>query len=404
MHALSGVRILEPGQLVAAPFASTLLADFGAEVIKTELPGAGDPARHMAPMTEDGRSIWWKTVSRNKKSVTLDLRQAEGQALFKRLVQEVDVVVENFRPGVMDAWGLGWEELRAINPRLIMARQSGYGQDGPRSRNPAYGMMVEAYGGMTVNNRYADTPPVVTGLCDYIAGLFIAKSIMIALYHRDVHGGPGQLIDNAAAENALRIAGDPALTAIQLGVPHGRRPPAAYPSWPDGALRAPGLFATRDGKYVNLHSGTPGTKIWENFVRGIGRPDFLDEAPYPRGSQARQERGREIERCVRDFFASHTRDEITAFAEAHAVTIAPVQDMDDVMRDPQFAARGVLVEVDDAELGPLTMVGPVPRFSETPGEIRHAGPPLGAHNAEIYQGLLGLSEAELASLKLKKVI
>src|SRR5262249_38362336 len=152
-----------------------------------------------------------------------------------------------------------------INPRLIMVRQSGYGQDGPNSHKPAYGMMVEAYGGLTVNNRYADTPPVVTGLCDYIAGLFIAKSVMIALYHRDVHGGGGQLSDNAAAENALRIAGDPALTAIQLGVPHGRRPQSAYPSWPNEALRAPGLFATGDGKFVNLHSGTPGTKIWENF-------------------------------------------------------------------------------------------------------------------------------------------
>jgi crotonobetainyl-CoA:carnitine CoA-transferase CaiB-like acyl-CoA transferase len=404
MEALAGIRILEPGQLVAAPFASTMLADFGAEVIKTELPGTGDPARHMAPMTKDGASIWWKTVSRNKKSVTLDLRKAEGQEIFRRLVKEVDVVLENFRPGVMDAWGLGWEELRAINPRLIMVRQSGYGQDGPNARKPAYGMMVEAYGGMTANNRYADTPPVVTGLCDYIAGLFIAQSIMIALYHRDVHGGGGQLIDNAAAENALRIAGDPALTAIQLGVPHGRRPPSAYPSWPDEALRAPGLFETRDGKHVNLHSGTPGTKIWENFVNGLGRPDFLDEAPYPKGSEARRARSRGIERFVRDFFASHSRDEIVAFAEAHDVTIAPVQDMDDIIRDPQFAARGVLVQVDDEEMGSLTMVGPVPRFSETPGQVRHAGPPLGAHNAEIYQRLLGMTEADLAALRERKVI
>jgi formyl-CoA transferase len=404
MEALAGLRILEPGQLVAAPFASTLLADFGAEVIKTELPGTGDPARHMAPMTADGASIWWKTVSRNKKSVTLDLRQAEGQEIFKRLAREVDVVLENFRPGVMDGWGLGWEALRAVNPNLIMVRQSGYGQDGPASRKPAYGMMVEAYGGMTANNRYADTPPVVTGLCDYIAGLFIAKSIMIALYHRDVHGGGGQLIDNAAAENALRIAGDPALTALGLGVSHGRRPPATYPSWPDGALRMAGLFETKDGLHVNLHPGTPGTKIWENFARGVGRPDFLDEAPYPKGSEARQARSREIERFVRDWFLAHTREEIVAFADGHDVTIAPVQSMEDVLRDPQFAARGVLVEVEDEELGPLKMVGPVPRFSETPGKIRHAGPPLGANNEEVYAGMLGMSAAELAGLRERKVI
>ena len=404
MQALDGIRILEPGQLVAAPFASTMLADFGAEVIKTELPVLGDPARRMPPMTADGQAIWWKTVSRNKQSVTLDLRKPKGQALFKELVAHVDVVVENFRPEVMDGWGLGWEELRKINPKLIMARQTGYGQSGPYAHRPAYGMMVEAYGGLTHANRYADSPPVVTGLCDYIAGLFIAQAIMMALYHRDVHGGPGQLIDNAAAENALRIAGDPGLTAAALGVMHGRRPQAAFPSWPEGALQMAGLFETRDAKFVNLHPGTPGTSIWANFCRGLGREDFLDEAPYPRGSAERIARGREIERYVRDWFKAHDRDAIVAFADANAVTIAPVQDMADVMVDPQFAHRGAIISVPDAELGPLAMVRPTPILSETPGEVRHAGPALGADNDAIYKGLLGKSQAELDALRAEGVI
>ncbi len=268
MQALEGIRILEPGQLVAGPFASTLLGDFGAEVIKTELPEVGDPARRMAPMTPEGDPIWWKTVSRNKKSVTLDLRKPKGQALFRELVKHVDVVVENFRPEVMDQWGLGWDVLRAINPKLVMARQSGFGQDGPYAKRPAYGMMVEAYGGLTYANRYGDSPPVVTGLCDYIAGLFIAKAIMVALYHRDVHGGPGQLIDNSAAENALRIAGDPHLTSLGLGVQPMRRPPSQYPSWPDGALRMAGLFETGDGKFVNLHPGNSGHSNLGELLQG----------------------------------------------------------------------------------------------------------------------------------------
>lgn len=404
MDALCGIRILEPGQLVAAPFASTLLGDFGAEVIKTELPGRGDPARGLGPFAEDGASIWWKTVSRNKKSISLDLRQPKGQALFRELAKHVDVVTENFRPGVMDKWGLGWEALHAINPKLIMARQSGFGQDGPYSDRPAYGMMVEAYGGMTAANRYADTPPVVTGLCDYIAGLFIAKAVMIALYHRDVHDGPGQLIDNAAAENALRIAGDPHLTAHLLGIPQFQRPGSQYPSWPKGALRMAGLFATADGRFVNLHPGTPGTLIWENFCKGIGRPDFLDEASYPPRSPEREARGREIERFVRDFFLERSRDDIIAFAAEHDVTIAPVQDMADIACDPQFAHRGALIDVEDDEMGTLKMVRPTPILSETPGHVSHAGPPIGANNQEIYQGLLGISDAELASLQEEGII
>jgi crotonobetainyl-CoA:carnitine CoA-transferase CaiB-like acyl-CoA transferase len=404
VDALNGIRILEPGQLVAAPFAAALLADFGAEVIKTELPGRGDPARGLAPFNDTGSSIWWKTVSRNKKSVTLDLRQPKGQAIFRELVKHVDVVLENFRPGVMDGWGLGWEVLREINPKLIMARQSGFGQDGPYSTRPAYGMMVESYGGLTAGNRYSDTPPVITGISDHITGLFIAKAVMVALYHRDVHGGPGQLIDNAAAENTLRLVGDPNITAAALKASYKRMPTSTYPSWPAGALRMAGVFKTRDDKFIAFHSGTPGTSIWENFVRAIGRPDFLDDEPYPAGSEARVTRGREIESCVREFFASRDRADIIAFGAEHDVTIAPIQDMEDILHDPQVAYRGALIQVEDEEMGTLTMVRPTPVLSETPGRVRHAGPKLGAHNDEIYRGMLNMSDEDLAALRGEKVI
>jgi crotonobetainyl-CoA:carnitine CoA-transferase CaiB-like acyl-CoA transferase len=189
-----------------------------------------------------------------------------------------------------------------------------------------------------------------------------------------------------------------------LGIDHGRRPSSQFPSWPKGALRMAGLFATGDGKYVNLHPGSPGTSIWANFCKGAGRPDFLDEAPYPAGSPEREARGREIERFVRDFFAARSRDEIIAFAAENDVTIAPVQDMADIVRDPQFAHRGALIDVADEELGTLRMVRPTPVLSETPGRVSHAGPAIGANNHEIYQGLLGMSDAELASLHEEGII
>lgn len=404
MQALSKIRILEPGQLVAGPFASTLLADFGAEVIKTELPGRGDPARKLPPYNDSGDSIWWKTVSRNKKSVTLDLRKPEGQELFRELVKHVDVVVENFRPGVMEGWGLGWDVLHEINPRLIMARQSGFGQDGPYSNRPAYGMIVECYSGMTAGNRYAESPPAITGISDHIAGLFVAQAVMIALYHRDVNGGQGQMIDNAAAETSLRIAGEPYLTAAAMGAQYGRTPSSTYPSWPEGVLAMPGVYPTRDDKFVALHTGTAGTSIWKNFCEGIGRPDILDDSPYPPGSPERIKRGREIERTVRDWFASHDRDDIVAFADKHAVTIAPIQDMNDVTKDPQFAYRGTLIEVEDDEMGTLTMVRPTPVLSQTPGKVHHAGPKVGANNDEIYKGWLGLGDERLAELQQEGII
>lgn len=402
---LEGIRVIEPGQLIAAPFATNLMADFGAEIIKTEMPGTGDPARKLGPFTPSGQSVWWKTVSRNKKSVTLDLRKPRGQELFKELTKTADVVIENFRPGVMDRWGLAWDDLRKINPRLIMARQSGFGQDGPYATRPAYGMIVEAYGGMTADNRYSDMPPLITGLCDHFAGLSILYAVMFALYHRDVHGGPGQLIDNAASENVLRISGDPAATAHRLGIKQNQgRGRSQFPTWPAGALKSAGVYLTKDERYVTLHSGTAGTSIWENLMKGIGRPDLLDEASYPVGSEQRVERGREVEKTLREFFATKTQAEIIEFATEHDVTIAPIRGMDEILEDPQMIFRKAFIDVPDEELGPLTMVRPTPLFSETPGQVFHAGPALGAHNQEVYGGLLGLSEAEIEALKEEKVI
>jgi len=402
---LKGVRVLEPAVLLAAPFASSLMADFGAEVIKLEMPGSGDPMRQLPPM-HDGKSVWWKATARNKKSATLDLRKEQGQEMFRRLAAVSDVVIENFRPGVMERWNLGWETLHAINPRLIMVRQTGFGQFGPYSQRPAYGMIVESYAGLPDSLGFSDTPPVGSGLGDNLAGLVIVYAIMFALYHRDVHGGPGQLIDNAASESMLRVVGEHRVPAISVGekMPPKRSASAPHMTIGVDSLRVAGMFATADGRWCALHSGTAGTAIWANLMKAMDREDFLDESAYPSGSPERQKRREEIDSAVTAWFASHTRDEIIQIATDHAVTIAPIYNMEDAMADPHFAARQAFIEVEDPDFGPMTMVNVTPRLSETPGAINHTGPSVGAHTEEIYGELLGMSKADIDALRAEGVV
>ena len=400
---LEGVRILEPAQLLAAPFATSLLGDFGAEVIKFELPGEGDRLRSNPPIYK-GESLWWKHTSRNKKSVTLDFRKPEGQELFKRMVPRADVVLENYRTGVMEKWGLGWEDLHRLHPGLIMVRQTGFGQTGPYAERPAFGMIVEAYAGLTDSLGFSDTPPVTSGIGDHLAGLSIAYAIMIALYHRDVHGGPGQLIDNAASETILRLVGEWTIPGAALGVPLRAKRPSDSSSMvgPWGDFRAVGSFLTKDGKWCNF---TPSTRqIWERLVKALGREDFLDEASHERDSDAWQARGQEILEFVRGWFAGHTRDEVIQLFEKFEVPVGPVYDAHDILRDPHYLARETVVDVPDPDLGTLKMVAPLPRFSETPGRIAHAGPRVGQHTDEVYREWLDLSDTELAELRDEKVI
>jgi formyl-CoA transferase len=402
---LKGVRVLEPAVLLAAPFASSLMADFGAEVIKLELPGTGDPMRQLPPMHE-GQSLWWKATARNKKSATLNLRTAKGQEIFRKLAAQSDVVIENFRPGVMEGWNVGWETLHEINPKLIMVRQTGFGQFGPYSSRPAYGMIVEAYAGLPDSLGFSDTPPVGSGLGDNLAGLVIVYAIMFALYHRDVHGGPGQLIDNAASESILRIVGEHRVPAVGLGLPAFPKRPSngAHMSIGVDSLRVAGMFATSDGRWCSLHSGTAGTAIWGNLMKAMGREDFLDETGYPSGSEARKQRRTEIDTAVTEWFGSHTRDEIIKVAEEYAVTIAPIYNMEDAMADPHFAAREAFIDVADPDFGTLRMVNVTPRLSETPGAVQHSGPHVGEHTEEIYGSLLGMGAEEIEALRAEGVV
>jgi formyl-CoA transferase len=395
---LEGVRVLEPAVLFAAPFASTLMADFGAEVIKVELPGVGDPLRATGAI-HAGTSVWWRSAARNKKSLTLDLRKEQGQELFRRLAATADVVIENFRPGVMDGWNIGWKRLHEVNPGLIMVSQTGFGQTGPYSARPAYGMIVESYGGLADTLGYSDTPPVLSVLGDHITGLVICHAIMFALYHRDVHGGPGQHLDNAAVEAILRVVGDSRVPLAGLGLADDPKAPSAEPFMTIlSDLRASGVFQCGDGKWCMLHSGTRGTRIWQNLVGLLGREDFLDETPYPPGSPERARRRTEILDAVKAWFASMPRREVVRIAEENAITIAPIYSVAEAMDDPHLISREMFVDVDDPDVNPLRVVAPVPRFSETPGSVRHGGPRIGQHTDELLEEI-GITPEELRRLR-----
>jgi len=400
---LEGVRVLEPGQLLAAPFATSLMGDFGAEVIHLEMPGVGDGLRALGPFYK-GKSLWWKTTARNKKCITLDLRLPRGQELFKRLAEKSDVVLENFRAGVMEEWGLGWDVLHSINPRLIMVRQTGFGQTGPYARRASFGNTVEAYAGLTNMMGYADTPPVASGLGDHLAALSIVYGTMFALYHRDVHGAPGQLIDNSASESIIRLIGETSVPAAGLGLPQRPKALSTQPAVVGnfGDFRVTGRFKAKDGKWCTIITST--RPIWDRFMKALGREDFLDEASYPEGSPARTARGKEVLDYLTSWFASHTRDEVLDLAEKYEATIGPVYDMPSAMADRHFKARKTFIEVEDPDFGTLQMVNVQPRLHGSPGRIAYTGPSIGKHNDEIYRGLLGLTDPEMDLLKSAKVI
>jgi crotonobetainyl-CoA:carnitine CoA-transferase CaiB-like acyl-CoA transferase len=376
--------------LLAAPFATTMLADFGAEVIKVEIPGTGDPF---------GRR------GRNKKSVTCDLRVPEGQELFKRLVATADILNENFRPGTMERWNLGWETLSAVNPGLIMMRVTGFGQTGPYRHRPAYGMLFEAYGGLTDSLGFADSPPVYGGYGDHFAALVASQAMLIALYHRKVNGGAGQVIDLAATEAILKITGDRNGTDRSRPLGPSAKRTMERPYMPIASdLHPSGVFECADGKWCQLHPGMfPNT--WANLTDLIGRPDLREDDTdrFPVGSVARTDRFFEAADAIKQWILRFPREDVIRMADEHEITIAPVYSVRDAMDDPHFVQRGVFVDIEDREGNVVTQLAPLPHFTETPGRIEHAGPLLGEHNEEIY-GSLGISRHELKDLEARKII
>lgn len=392
---LEGIRILDLGTRIAAPFAATLLAEFGAEVFKVELPGQGDFLRHIGPFDGD-TSLWWAVENRCKKSITLDLRRPEGRELFLRLVPLVDVIVENFRPGTLEEWELDYPRLRAVNPRIILARVSVYGQDGPYSQRPGLDRIGIAFGGLLYLTGYPDRPPVRPGIlvADYLTALFNAFGILLALLHRE-RSGSGQWIDTTLYEAVFRVLEYTAAAYDRLGIVRQREGNRLKNSAPLDN------WETKDGQFVCIVAA--GDVLFRRLVTAMERPELADD---PRFSTlaARVAHAEEINNIVGEWVRQRTAEEVERTLIAADVPVSRVYSIADIFADPHYRARKSLVEVADPVLGPVRMQGVCPRLSATPGRIVRGAPRLGEHNDEVYGELLGLSLAEREQLRKKGVI
>ncbi|MFH8465682.1 CaiB/BaiF CoA transferase family protein [Streptomyces sp. NPDC017991] len=386
---LDGLRVLDLATLFAGPLAATMLGDFGAEVVKVEHPRRPDPSRGHGP-SKDGIGLWWKLLGRNKRTMTLDLSTYGGRDTLLRLAASADVIIENFRPGTLEKWDLGWEELSAANPRLVLARVTGFGQFGPYSRRPGFGTLAEAMSGFAAITGEPDAPPVLPpfGLADSIAGLATAYAVMTALSARD-RTGRGQVVDMAIIEPILTVLGPQPLWYDQLGHVQARTGNRSQNNAPRNTYR------TADGTWVAV--STSAQSVAERVMRLVGRPELVTEPWFASGAD-RARHTDVLDEAVGSWIARHTRaDVIDAFEKAEAA-VAPVQDVRDVMEDPQYAALDSITTVDDPELGPLRMQNVLFRLTDTPGGIRWAGRPHGADTDAVLTEL-GLTEDEITKLR-----
>lgn len=386
---LTGLRVLDLATLFAGPLAATMLGDFGAEVIKVEHPHRPDPSRGHGP-SKDGIGLWWKLLGRNKRNLTLDLSTHGGRDTLLRLAEGADVIVENFRPGTLERWGLGWEELSRANPRLVLARVTGFGQFGPYSRRPGFGTLAEAMSGFAAITGEPDGPPTLPpfGLADSIAGIATAFAVMTALAGRD-RTGEGQVVDMAIIEPILTVLGPQPLWYDQLGHVQPRTGNRSTNNAPRNTYR------TADHAWVAV--STSAQSIAERVMHLVGRPELIEETWFASGA-GRAEHADVLDGAVGAWIARHDRDDVVAQFEKAEAAVAPIQDVRDVMTDPQYAALGTITEVPDPELGPLRMQNVLFRLTGTPGSIRWAGRAHGADTDSVLTEL-GLTPGEIAALR-----
>jgi len=387
---LTGLRVLDLGTVYAAPITAMLLGDWGADVLKVEHP-RGDPARTHG-LSKDGHGLWWKVIARNKRAITLNFGKPAGQDILRRLVAQADVVIENFRPGVLEKWGLGPDELLRINPALVVLRVTGFGQTGPYAERRAFGTLAEAMSGLAHQTGEPDGPPTLPpfGLADGVAGLTGAYAVMLALYHRDAAGGSGQVIDLSLLEPLLLILGPSPSVYDQLGeVPgrHGNRSPNNAPR---------NTYLTRDGRWVAV--STSSLSVAERVLTLVGHPEVTTE-PWFSSAGERVEHADELDGYVASWIAE--RDEADVVSEFNRVgaALAPVYTVADLMNDPHVIARDVVTTVDDEDFGPLRMQNVMFRMSATPGGIDFTGRDLGADNEEVYVKELGHELDRIRALK-----
>lgn len=392
---LAGVRVLELGNMIAAPFCTRILAEFGAEVIKVEDPKGGDQLRQWRKMYK-GTSLWWLAQARNKQSLAVDMRQPQGQEIVRSLAVRADVVVENFRPGTLERWGIGWEALHALHPGLVMVRLSGYGQTGPYKDRPGFGVVGEAMGGMRFVTGYPDQPPVRMGISigDSIAALYGAIGALVALHHRKVNGGQGQMVDLALYEAVFGVMESLVPEFDVLGFVReraGNALPGIVPS---------NTYPTRDGKYVIV--GANGDKIFKRLMQAIGRSDLADD-PALAANDGRVARTAELDAVIGGWCRSHDLEHVLAVLEQAEVPSSKVYDVRDIMADPHYAARGMIEQHTLTDGQSVKLPSIVPKLSATPGRTRWLGPKLGEHTDEVLEAI-GVDAQRRAELRSRGVI
>jgi crotonobetainyl-CoA:carnitine CoA-transferase CaiB-like acyl-CoA transferase len=392
---LAGIRVIDASTVLAGPLAAQILGDFGADVIKIEHPAQGDPLRTHGP-SKDGVPLWWAIVGRNKRSVGLYLGDSDGAAVFLNLVRHADVLIENFRPGTLERWGLGTDVLHAANPGLIVVRVTGFGQDGPYAGRPGFGTLAEAMSGFAAITGEPDGPPTLPpfGLADSIAGISGAVAAVMGLYHRDARNGGGQTVDLAILEPIITALGPQPTVYDQLGIVQEREGNRSHNNAPRNAYR------TKDGSWVAVSASA--TSVAARVMRLVGHPEICAE-PWFASGQERAARADVIDRWVADWIRERTRAEvIEAFDEAEAA-IAPVYDAADLMADEHVRARDIITTVDDPRLGPVRMQNVLFRMSATPGAIRHTGRSLGADTDSVLAEA-GVSPERIAALRERGVV
>jgi formyl-CoA transferase len=392
---LDGIRVLELGQLIAGPFASRLLAEFGADVIKVEPPGTGDPLRKWR-MLHEGTSVWWASQSRNKRSVTLDLRDPEGQAIARRLAAEADVMIENFRPGALEGWGLGWDTLHELNPKLVMLRVSGYGQTGPYRDLPGFGVIGEAMGGLRNLTGEPGRTPVRVGVSigDSLAALHGVIGILLALRHRDQQGGAGQMIDVALYESVFNMM-ESLLPEYSV---FGAVRQAAGSSLP--GIAPSNAYRCRDGKFA-LIAGN-GDSIFRRLMEVIERPDLAADPALAQndGRVANVER---LDAAIGAWTAQHSLDDVLARLNEARIPAGKIYDVADIATDPHYRARDMILDSTLDDGTPVQLPGVLPKLNATPGTVRSRAPALGEHTDEVLASL-GLDDAQRAALRERGVI
>ncbi|SEN20332.1 CaiB/BaiF CoA-transferase family protein [Bradyrhizobium sp. OK095] len=394
---LEGLKVLDIATIVAAPFAATLLADYGADVLKIEMPGQGDGVRAFPPF-KDGKPLWWKSVNRNKKFATLDLRKPEGVELFKRMLPHFDVLIENFRPGTLDRWGLSKEMLWQLQPRLVILRATAFGQDGPYRDRPGFARIFEAMGGLTYITGEADGQPMHPGypIGDAIGGLFGAVGVLASLWKRAKNpDAPGEEIDLALTEAVFRLLDVLAIEFDQLGEVRGR-------IGNGNAYSAPAaVYRTSDDRWVTLAGST--NALFAANCRAIGRPDLIEDPRFSNNAR-RVDHSAELNAIFSQWCGSHTLDDVLAAFAAEEGTLAPIYAIDQIAADPQSRAREMITRVPDRDFGSVAMANVVPRFTVDRTQLRNSAGDVGQDNLDIYARWLGLSEQDIERLARQGVI